>query len=83
MVDVIDSIPEGFAAGNCFNWLWCRDVLDNVRYSKSMIALESGLNELKITAIDPGLVIQKLVLTKDGSPFPKTYLGPKESWRQE
>lgn len=82
IIDVVDSIPEGFNGGDCYNWPWCQDVLRNIRYSTSEVELQQGLNELKILAIDPGMVLQKLVLAPAGEKLPETYLGPRESWYQ-
>ncbi len=82
MIDVVDSIPEGFNGGDCYNWHWSQDVLNNIRYSTSEVVLQQGVNELRIFAVDPGLVLQRLVLVPAGQKLPKTYLGPRESWYQ-
>ncbi len=82
MLDIIESIPEGFASGDCFNWQWSQGVLNNVRYSRVAVSLDAGVNTIAIKAIDSSLVIQTLVLTKEGTALPKSYLGPVESWQK-
>ncbi|MBR5636012.1 MAG: hypothetical protein IKW81_03665 [Pseudobutyrivibrio sp.] len=43
------------------------------------LALKKGLNEITLTAIDPAVVIEKLVLWNPNVEIRESYLGPKES----
>lgn len=60
------------------NFAWERSVANNIRslFSTHNL-LQSGQHTLKYWAIDPGLVLQKLVLDLGG--LKNTYLGPPES----
>lgn len=82
MLDIIESIPEGFVGGDCFNWQWSKGVLENIHYSTSEIALDAGVNSIRIKAIDSAMVIQRIMLIKVGMEAPKSYLGPVEGWRK-
>jgi len=61
-VAVINSIPSDYKAGDCFNWRWCKHVLENERISTSSISLPAGESVLRIYAIDPEIVLQRLDL---------------------
>jgi hypothetical protein len=54
---------------------WSKSVSDNIRISTSVHTLKtSGLHTLKIWAVDPGIVLQKIVIDWGG--VRKSYLGP-------
>ena len=76
--DIADSLHKNFIAGDYNNEEWCNGVLDNIHTSTTSHRLITGTHLLRIYGLDAGLVIQKLVLSKDK--LPDTYLGPKESY---
>ena len=45
--------------------------------------LNVGSNTICIAAADPAVVLEKLVLTKENTTCPRTWLGPAESYRTE
>jgi hypothetical protein len=59
---------------------WEATVRDSVRYVKSSFTLaQPGYHTLKIWMVDPGIVIEKLVVDLGG--MKPSYLGPPESYR--
>jgi len=60
---------------------WERSVKDNVRILTSKHELQPGYHVLKLWAIDPGLVFEKLVVNTGG--VRPSYLGPPESFRRD
>jgi len=59
---------------------WEETVKDSVRYVKSSFTLAApGYHTLKISMIDPGIVLEKLVVDLGG--VKPSYLGPPESYR--
>jgi hypothetical protein len=59
---------------------WGRSVEDSVRKVKSTHAVEKvGFHTLKFWMVDPGVVLQKLVINLGG--VKPSYLGPPESYR--
>ncbi len=80
MTDIIETIPEGFEGGNCHNWMWSQDVLNNIRYSNTKIVLVKGLNRIRIQAVDSGMVLQKLTVVPEGHSKGASYLGPMETY---
>ena len=59
---------------------WERAVEDNARDLVTEHALRPGRHTIRIWAIDPGVVIQRLILDLGG--LKPSYLGPPESLRR-
>lgn len=76
----LNTIPnEGFVP-----WLshsWERGVLDQIHKAACTVELQEGENEVTIFALDPAVVLEKVVFTKEGCEKKKSYLGPVESYR--
>lgn len=61
---------------------WEATVKDSVRYVKSSFTLQSaGYHTLKIWMVDPGIVLEKLVVDLGG--VKPSYLGPPESFHSQ
>ena len=76
----IDMIPEGFAVGDG-NPYWSMGVLNNTRRTDVVLALEEGVNEINIYALDPNLVLQKIVIVEEGETTLRSYMGPKATFK--
>jgi hypothetical protein len=75
---ILTAVPKGFFVDNG-NTNWEASVRDNCRHIKSIHTLSnSGYHSLKIWMVDPGLVLQKLVVNTGG--LKPSYLGPPESY---
>ena len=75
----ITLVPENYTAQNG-NADWEQSVKDNARFGHSTHPLtQPGYHTLKIWMVDPGVVIQKLVVDLGG--VRPSYLGPPESYR--
>lgn len=74
---IADTLPEDFAAGESPSW--GRGVLENIHLSTTAHRLSAGLHTLRFYGLDAGLVLQKLVLSKE--PLTYSYYGPVESYR--
>lgn len=77
---LIESVPDGFQAGVPHNTLWQTGVLNNIRKSLSRIDLIKGSNHIEIGIVDPGVVLERLVIYPDTYAPKKSYLGPMESY---
>jgi hypothetical protein len=76
---IVTLVPADFDARNG-NRDWELTVSDNYRISKSSLTTSTtGYHTLKIWMIDPGVVLQKLVVNTGG--VKESYLGPPESFR--
>jgi hypothetical protein len=75
----ITAVPAGFNAQNG-NREWEESVKQNCRHSVSTHTIDQpGYHTLKIWMVDPGLVLQKLIVDTGG--VRPSYLGPPESFR--
>ncbi len=74
----ITIVPKEFNAQNG-NREWEKTVMDNIRYVIADLSVsEAGYHTLKIWMIDPGIVLEKLVINTGG--VKPSYLGPPESF---
>jgi hypothetical protein len=75
---IITVVPKEFNAQNG-NKEWEQTVRDNTRYVKTKLQVNNpGYHTLKIWMIDPGIVLEKIVLNTGG--VKPSYLGPPESF---
>ncbi len=76
---VVTLVPSGYQAMHA-NMDWEKAVGDNARYVRTMHNVaQPGYHMLKIWMVDPGVVLQKLVVDLGG--LKPSYLGPPESYR--
>jgi len=77
----VDIVPQNFTAQNG-NREWEESVKDNVRIVHSTHNItQPGYHTLKIWAIDPAVVLEKIVVDTGG--LKKSYLGPPESFHRD
>ena len=58
---------------------WSKAVVDQARQSKlSLNVPQAGYHTLKIWMVDPGVVIEKIIINTGG--LKPSYLGPRESY---
>jgi hypothetical protein len=75
---VVVVVPKDFSAMNG-NKDWEQTVMDNARFINSrQVIRQPGYHTLKIWMIDPGVVIEKIVVDTGG--VRASYLGPPESY---
>jgi len=76
---ILTVVPKEFNAQNG-NREWEKTVMDNARFVKAELSVgEAGYHTLKVWMIDPGIVLEKIVLNTGG--VRPSYLGPPESYR--
>ena len=76
----IISVPLDFRAGNTYDRNWCNGVLNNIRINKTSFIFDQGVQEISIGAMEAGLIIERIIIYKDGKELLKSYLGPQESY---
>lgn len=59
---------------------WAGVVRNNIRIYHSDVLCKKGENHLRIYAVSPSLVVEKIILYREGTKLPESYLGPKESY---
>lgn len=73
---VVNALPNGYIAGDYWEWQWCRAVEINAHIREHKVSLGAGSHKLRFYGIDAGLVMQKMVIYR--GELPKSYLGPEE-----
>ncbi len=76
-INLVNPISEGYYVGND---TWANNVLDNIRRHSSKINCKEGLNTLRVYAVNPGFVLEKLVIYPEGKRPAESYLGPTETY---
>jgi len=77
---IVTLVPGNYNARNG-NADWERSVSNNSRFSSVRFGVSSkGYHTLKIWMVDPGVVIQKIIVNTGG--LKPSYLGPPESFRE-
>jgi len=76
---IVDIVPATADAGDS-NRSWEESVKVNARYTTAKLNIEKpGYHTLKFWMVDPGVVLQKIVVNTGG--LKPSYLGPPESYR--
>lgn len=80
-VSIDDAAPEVVnSQPDLSNKAWDKAVADNVRATTTRLSvLSAGPHRVRLWRVDPGLVFERLVLSR--GPVPASYLGPPESVR--
>ena len=73
------SLSEDFYT-EWFNDEWASGVLEHIRKKEIKVNLKKGRNDIRFYAGDPGVMLEKLVLIRDGIKLSGSYLGPEESY---
>jgi len=77
---IITSVPAGFMAGNPSDKRWCEGVLNQIRICRTSLSLEKGVREISIGALEAGLVLERVLVYREGREPLESYLGPPESF---
>jgi len=77
---IIVTVPDDFRAGSPGDSRWCQGVLDNIRVTKASFNFEKGVQEITVSALEAGLVLERIIIYPKNNPPFKSYLGPLESY---
>lgn len=76
-IDVFNTLPEGYQVDDGH---WAQGVLNHIRRHSTGIHCRKGINKLRIYAVSPGFVLEKLVIYPAGKQPADSYLGPTETY---
>jgi len=77
---IITAVAADFNAGSPSCWKWCEGVLNQIRVCKAKLTFEKGVREISIGALEAGLVLERVLIYKEGKTPLGSYLGPLESF---
>jgi hypothetical protein len=77
---IITAVPADFMAGSFSDKRWSGGVLDQIRVCKAPLTFEKGVREITIGALEAALVLERVLIYRDGRPPLESYLGPPESF---
>jgi hypothetical protein len=80
---IITAVPADFMAGSPSDARWCEGVLNQIRVCKATLTLEKGVREITISALEAGLVLERLLIYQDGKAPLASYLGPTGTRRMQ
>jgi hypothetical protein len=60
---------------------WTLEAMENVKKVNVAALCKEGENALRFYAISPGMILERVLLVRDGVEMPESYLGPRESYR--
>lgn len=75
----ISFVDEHFAAGDNRDVMWNVGVLNQERKGLAVFELNKGINTLMIQPVEAGVVLQKILIYKEGNSPKRAYLGQEES----
>ena len=78
-VKTLDIVSKDFAVGDNQE-PWGTDVTNNIRIVTTSAECKKGKNTLKVYAVTPNLVLEKIVIAKENTIIPESYLGPAETY---
>ncbi|MEC1523273.1 glycosyl hydrolase 115 family protein [Neobacillus niacini] len=77
IINILNTLPEGYRVDD---QNWAAGVLSTIRRYCSSINCTAGLNTLRIYAVSPGFILEKLVINREGKKPANSYLGPTETY---
>ncbi len=75
-VQILSGVDDSFEGGESSCRSWCIAVLTQIRKTNCKISLKEGINKISLYALEPQVVFEKFVISKDGIKLPDTNLGP-------
>ena len=76
----VELLSADFGAGDYNDARWCEGVLNQERKCSVLVPFNKGLNELKLEALEAGVVLERILIHKPTVKIPESYLGPEESY---
>ncbi|MCL1925259.1 MAG: glycosyl hydrolase 115 family protein [Defluviitaleaceae bacterium] len=79
MKQIITTVPKNFVAFHT-DPNWSKGVMENIRKTLTTISLKEGLQELTISPLETGLILERILIYREENKPKASYLGPLESY---
>ena len=76
---LVTCVPADYRPGENSDSRWCEAMVNHIRKVKATIRCTQGLNEVTLGAVDPNLILERILIYPVGHRLPDSYLGPAES----
>lgn len=77
-IEYVSTINSNEYISGSYSGTWTKDVSANGRKTETSVVLDKGVNTIRIYALDPAFVLQKLVVSEDS--VLTSHFGPGESY---
>jgi hypothetical protein len=77
-LQLITAVSSDFVAFHTDS-RWCRGVLNNIRKNSLSLKFDLGIQEIAIAPLEAGLIIERILIYKNGAEPQDSFLGPQES----
>ncbi len=78
---IVNVLPADFKAGDWDDLRWSQGVLDQIRIVRTMVNCTKGIQTITIGALEPGLILERILVYRQENEPNRSYLGPVESCR--
>lgn len=75
----VEILPADYRGGENSDPRWTKAALIQEHTACAEFPLEKGVQELHVGAVDAGVVLERIVIRKKGTPFREAYLGAEET----
>lgn len=74
-----EILPADYRGGDYGDGRWCAAALNQEHKTRINLYLKAGVQELTVGALEAGTILEKLLIYKQETVLPDSYLGPEES----
>jgi hypothetical protein len=62
---------------------WTKEAYEHIKVTEAIVTCKAGINRLFVYGMSPAIVIERILLWREDTKLPESYLGPRESWRKQ
>ena len=78
-----EILSSEYAPGEFRDRIWSEGVLNQIHKTAGTLPFEQGVQNITLQAVEPGLVLEKILIYQTKNKPKASYLGPLESFQSE
>ncbi len=82
-IETLATVEAGYEGGERSCRQWAGGVLDQAHYVYTSVKAKKGENVLRIFAMDPGVVIERILIRQSSTKWSEGYIGKLPAWIRE